>query len=50
MLMFVIEEWSKDNSNIFKGYNKYKEISNDDSRAELLKKIRKNIMLYIIYI
>lgn len=32
MLMFVIEEWNKDKSILFKGYNKYKEISDDDSR------------------
>lgn len=31
MLRLVMEEWGKEESILFKGYNKYKEIYNEDS-------------------
>lgn len=49
MLMFVLEEWNKNNSMLFKGYNKYKEISNDDSRT-IKKDKEKHNALHHLYL
>ena len=48
MLMFVIEELNKDKSILFKGYNKYKEISDDSSRI-ITKEKEKHNALYHLY-
>jgi hypothetical protein len=49
MLNFVIEEWNKEISILFKAYNKNKEILADDSTILKFKKIRENRMLYILH-
>jgi hypothetical protein len=49
MLMLVIEEWNKDKSLLFKGYNKYKEISDEDSRI-IKKEKEKHNGLYHLYL
>jgi DNA-directed RNA polymerase len=54
MLMFVLEKWNKDKSMLFKGYNKYKEILDDDSGIIKKDKEKHNALhhlyLNIIYI
>jgi hypothetical protein len=54
MLMFILEEWNKDNSMLFKGYNKYKVILDDNSRIIKMDKEKHNALhhlnLNIIYI
>ena len=47
MLTFVMEEWNKDNSMLFKGYNKYKEISDDDSRIIKKDKDKHNALHHL---
>ena len=49
MLMFVLEEWNKDNSMLFKGYNKCKEISVDDN-TKIIKDKEKHNALYQLYL
>jgi hypothetical protein len=48
MLMFVIEEWNKDQSSLFKGYNRYQEISTEDSRM-IQKEKEKHNALHQLY-
>lgn len=49
MLMFVLEEWNKDNSILLKGYNKYKEILVGDS-INLKKDKAKHNALHHLYL
>lgn len=39
---FAINEWMKDDSVIFKGYNKLEVVNNNDSKEEKLRKISHN--------
>ena len=47
MLTFVLEEWEKDNSILFKGYNKYKEISINDSKNIKQEKEKHNALHHL---
>ena len=49
MLMIVIEEWNKDKSILFKGYNKYTEILADDS-TKIKKDKEKHNALHQLYL
>ena len=48
MLRLVIEEWGKEESILFKGYNKYKEIYNEDNNI-IKKDKEKHNALYQLY-
>jgi DNA-dependent RNA polymerase len=48
MLRLVVEEWGKEESILFKGYNKYKEIYNEDSNI-IKKDKEKHNALYQLY-
>ncbi|KAF8575774.1 DNA/RNA polymerase [Ramaria rubella] len=49
MLNFVLDEWSKENSILLKGYNKYKEINDDDSKIIKNDKIKHNALYHLYY-
>jgi len=49
MLMFVIEEWEKEKSILFKGYNKYKEIFEEDSSFIKKEKVKHNALYHLYF-
>jgi hypothetical protein len=49
MLNFVLGEWNKENSIFFKGYNKYKEIFDEDNNIIKNNKIKHNALYHLYF-